>query len=74
MFKKIIVTLAMTTFMAGTASAATSYGIAPTGMEGSGARMMARRAAIVDMLHQTGGKRLPILSEKWDGHVYEIEF
>jgi hypothetical protein len=74
MFKKILIVLAMTTLMASTASAATSYGIAPAGMDGAQAKLMARRAAIVDMQRQTNGKAMPILSEKWDGRIYEIEF
>ena len=75
MTKKIMIALmALTISMASTVSAATSYGVAPAGMNGEQARMMARRAAIVGMYKETRGKSVPILSERWDGRIYEIEF
>ena len=75
MTKRIIaILMALTVSASGIACAATSFGKAPAGVSGERAKMIARRAAIVGMYRETGGKAVKILSERWDGRIYEIEF
>ena len=49
-------------------------GMAAANMNGAQGKMMARRAAIVDLYRQAGGSQgLEIVGESFDGHIYKVE-
>lgn len=54
-------------------AAVTGVGIAPANaVNAAQARIMARRAAVMNCYRQLNGKAIKILNEVWDGHAYKV--
>jgi hypothetical protein len=51
----------------------TAYGYAPDNGNNNQGKMLARRAAMVDLYRRTNGTAYHILSESYDGHRYTIQ-
>lgn len=70
MLKKVLTALVIMTCLftatPHTSEAATAIGIAPVGMVGAQARVMARRAAQVVAIRDCGGKMPQVISEAWN--------
>lgn len=70
MFKKVLTALVVMTCLftatPHTSEAATAVGIAPVGMVGAQARVLARRAAQVMAIRNCGGRMPQIISEAWN--------
>lgn len=70
MLKKVLTALVVTTCLftttPSTSEAATAIGLAPTGMIGAQARVVARRAAQIIAIRDCGGKMPQIISEAWN--------
>lgn len=78
MFKKVLTAIVIMTCLftatPSTSEAATAVGLAPTGMVGAQARVMARRAAQIIAIRDCGGKMPQVISESWDGNQYIINY
>lgn len=66
-FKKLMAMLSLTAIVIG-------QGYVPQGTTTAQGRLLARRAAIVDIYHQLGGSQgIQILDESFDGKTYTVK-